>query len=871
MTMDCVHAGLDSANLNATTPAETQVHSSTLEERFFDYLTKLAQEGETLLIVKQLPKIVNGVQQQYNDGTPKYTWPAFRPTKRMDKGAWYINSGAFIEDRFENGRPSAANRCCEYVVFMMLDDIGTKSKPIPGIQPTWVIETSPGNYQHGYAYLHQPKKHKHCAAVIALADAGYTDKGATNAVRNCRLPGSVNLKPEKNEFEARLVSFNPEHEFTVEEICAAAGVTPEPADALKKSGWPSITINDDGGDDVFAWLGAKGFVVDKPNASGWAGVVCPNHAEHTDGSLEARYNPSARSFCCYHGHCTDWNSIKFLEWVKANGGPNQPPGLRDDLFQKTMASVMNAIRADDVEQSTSTILDTASPEWDIPADIFSTPESVPFPLKTLPVAFQNFATGLSRASGIDAGAYAFSLLASTANLIDHRVRLKLNQDWQAPPMLWAALVADSGAAKSPALNAATKTAKAINAELARHSKQDLETWYAACQAIARVGQKPPKPEWKQFIAQDATTEALAALLADNPSGLTIIIDEMTDVIGRMDAYSNGEKDRGFFLSAFDGGPRSIHRVTAQRQNVYLDNCSLGIVTSVQPEKLADLYRKSNNSSDGLFQRFICYNMAIGGKIDVDAEFDSRSIEAADAIVKQVRLWTDAGTCLEAGAELAPDARKRFGEHANVLKTLAESTPPGRFQEHLQKLRGVLLRLTLALHVIECASGPRVSNGQFPNMPAVPLYSPLVSLETLERALSLTGILYLHSEALYSKMMGLSGAHNVAQDVAEVILSHRLTTCSVADLTRNVKSWRNDTDGRLRAGAIDLLIADGWLRPSSEVQTQRRGRKPTLGLFEVNPAVHQTFASHAERIKERSRRHVDAIRQASAERKRATDE
>ena len=33
------------------------------------------------------------------------------------------------------------------------------------------------------------------AAIKAIADAGYTDAGAINAVRNFRLPGSINLIP----------------------------------------------------------------------------------------------------------------------------------------------------------------------------------------------------------------------------------------------------------------------------------------------------------------------------------------------------------------------------------------------------------------------------------------------------------------------------------------------------------------------------------------------------------------------------------------------------------------------------------------------------------------------------------------------------
>ena len=59
--------------------------------------------------------------------------------------AWYGNTASFILDRFKDGRVSASAACCDYVLVMMLDDIGTKSKT-PPLAPTWIIETSEGNY-----------------------------------------------------------------------------------------------------------------------------------------------------------------------------------------------------------------------------------------------------------------------------------------------------------------------------------------------------------------------------------------------------------------------------------------------------------------------------------------------------------------------------------------------------------------------------------------------------------------------------------------------------------------------------------------------------------------------------------------------------
>jgi hypothetical protein len=303
-----------------------------------EYLLGLAQEGETLLFTYQKPVIVDGEQQYHADGSPKYTYPAFRPGSKPLKGATYVNTGIFIEDRLKKNF-SAGKDNIEHVAFLPLDDIGTKSKT-PDLQPTWKMETSPGNYQWGYVFREQPTKAAYCAAINAIAAAGYTDPGATNPVRNIRLPGSVNLKPGRDAFEAKLVEFHEGREFTLEEICAALEVTPLEESAAA----PSIRVKDTGNDSVLRWLSDNGHVLEPANSSGWVGVVCPNAEQHTDGSLGGRYLPATRAYCCYHGHCEHLDSRAFLQWVCDNGGPQAEHGLRDDLTAGVMSEALSKIK-----------------------------------------------------------------------------------------------------------------------------------------------------------------------------------------------------------------------------------------------------------------------------------------------------------------------------------------------------------------------------------------------------------------------------------------------------------------------------------------------------------------------------------------------
>jgi hypothetical protein len=227
---------------------------------FVDHLTRLAPEGETFLLVRQKPQLKEGEMQYHADGAIKATWPAMLPTAKV-KPDWaiYGNTASFIIDRFKDGHVSASAANCEYVLVMVLDDVGDPDKApnVPPLAPTWKIETSPGSFQWGYVFSEQPTKAEFSAAIRAIADAGYTDPGACNAVRNFRVPGSVNMKPGRNNFAAELREFHPERDFTLEQICAALNVVPGQAE----DAYRPIRISDDGTDDVMVWLSDNGMLL----------------------------------------------------------------------------------------------------------------------------------------------------------------------------------------------------------------------------------------------------------------------------------------------------------------------------------------------------------------------------------------------------------------------------------------------------------------------------------------------------------------------------------------------------------------------------------------------------------------------------------
>lgn len=269
-------------------------------KEFLTYLNSFAREGETVLVVEQKPN----------------AWKAhfFNPRSKMDpEAAMYANTGSFIKAR----KTGATELGIEHVLCLMLDDIGTKVTKTPPLQPTWKMETSEGSFQWGYVFSVQPTKGAFSAAVKAIADAGLTDPGACNSVRNFRIPGSINLKKGRNKFASRLIEFNGDLTFTLDEICTAFEVIP--GEEIHNSFPVTTTPRDD--DEVLDWLREKGLVVSEKND--WVTILCPNRHNHTTGGDQnAKYNPKDRGFMCHHGHCSDLDSAYFLDWVRREGGPD---------------------------------------------------------------------------------------------------------------------------------------------------------------------------------------------------------------------------------------------------------------------------------------------------------------------------------------------------------------------------------------------------------------------------------------------------------------------------------------------------------------------------------------------------------------------
>lgn len=130
---------------------------------------------------------------------------------------------------------------------LVLDDVGTKvaRNGLGGVTPSWVLETSPGNYQVGFILVSPLTIADDVARLQnAAIAAGLCDPGANGMTRWVRLPVGINGKPkyktsEGKRFQCRLTEWHPEVRYTVDELvvglklkmdAAPTGLSVEPHD-----------------------------------------------------------------------------------------------------------------------------------------------------------------------------------------------------------------------------------------------------------------------------------------------------------------------------------------------------------------------------------------------------------------------------------------------------------------------------------------------------------------------------------------------------------------------------------------------------------------------------------------------------------------
>jgi hypothetical protein len=267
-------------------------------------------------------------------------WPVY-DTRRDDVQAAMLERGnAFYcistLERQDTLRRRQSTLKATYVI--PLDDIGTgagaKAAPedVP-VEPTYSIETSPGNFQYGYV-LEEPIEDIAVATALIKTIAQIADTGAAIPNKLIRLPIGLNSKAKYGlpAPQTRLTHWSPGTQFTPEQLLDYWGVSEETfnqtvADCRGRERNRQARVNkEELRDDILQWLGHKDMLLsESPNPAGFYDVMCPWHETHTSGDMTGTgFSPigaggseheHTRQFVCLHDHCSRRGEGDLIAWM----------------------------------------------------------------------------------------------------------------------------------------------------------------------------------------------------------------------------------------------------------------------------------------------------------------------------------------------------------------------------------------------------------------------------------------------------------------------------------------------------------------------------------------------------------------------------
>jgi hypothetical protein len=490
-------------------------------------------------------------------------------------------------------------------------------------------------------------------------------------------------------------------------------------------------------------------------------------------------------------------------------------------------------------------------------------EQMPLPKlgrSCLPQALADFIFDQSQIIGSDPCILALSALVACAAVTADTIKLQPKEyetGWKESARLWGAFVGDPSVKKTPPLNRAVAHLRKLDMEFAERAAEAMAHYKIARKVyeaqekrfiddsaknrpVAPLPDPPERPPQRRIVVQDSTIEALSDVLADNPQGVLVLMDELSGFFGAMDAYrAQGSKDKAFWLEAYNGGPRRVDRVSREARLV--PNLSACILGGIQPDAIRQ--RARDMTEDGLLQRFIVVIAQSGESMGEDRRADSGAAQAYRGILD--RLVTCEGDP-ERPVRFSADARAVLARVERKLNAFAkEDRLPLRMRYQLGKWSGLFCRLCLTYWAIECANLGLAIDGE-------------ITADVAERVESfLFEFLFWHLKYFYETVLGDSTkASDMAEKVGLYLLAKQPPRITSSMLSHGVREWRT-VPWKTRRDVFDTLETCGWIIPEP--------RRNTAGKsWIVNARIFSAFAAmgEAERLRRQAIR--DAILAGSSE-------
>ncbi|WP_158842673.1 YfjI family protein [Saccharothrix deserti] len=487
---------------------------------------------------------------------------------------------------------------------------------------------------------------------------------------------------------------------------------------------------------------------------------------------------------------------------------------------------------------------TPAPEWEAPMPLGTSRAVPPFPIDAFPTWLADHVTAVANLTQTPpdlAGCLALVALSTAAG---GRVRVQVRPGWDEPVNLYSVVVLPPASRKSAVFKAMTRPIRAVEKELVAEAKAEIESARigrraaeefaaraekavlsadlsdrdAALEAAVNAAMQVDKsamPITPRLIADDATPEVVATLLADHGGRIAVLSAE-GGLFGTLAGRYSGSPNLDVFLKGHAG---DLHLVDRQgREATAVEEPAITLGLTVQPSILDGLARNEAFRGTGLLAR-IMYSLpvnTVGSRISRPTPAAPEIADAYDtrirSLVRELAEWTDPAVLVftPAADDLMADLQDEIEPRLHpVTGSWAHLGDWGG------KQAGLTARIAALLHL---AHNPTSWAGA-------------ITTDTFTAARRITDYAAAHALAAFDRM-GSDPVIDDAQVVLDWIERTHPTSFTVRELFTAMNRARFKKVGDLTP-ALDLLEQHGHIHHSPPPERRGPGRKPSPTYY-VHP-------------------------------------
>ena len=443
----------------------------------------------------------------------------------------------------------------------------------------------------------------------------------------------------------------------------------------------------------------------------------------------------------------------------------------------------------------------------------------PFPISLLPNPIRGYVSAAGDAIGIDPSFVALPIIAALGSAIGNTRRIELKPGWQEPPILWTAIVGDSGTLKTPSLSAATERLEYVqNKHFAEHQAAmdafvsaqlnyaaNLEGWKKTKGVRGDAPEAPQAPVMPRVMVSDVTVESLADRLQDSPRGLLLMRDELAGWLQSFGQYKAGKGgDVAHWLSMYNAKPLRIDRKTGSTFT-FVPSAAVSICGGIQPETLRRCL-SSEHWENGLAARLLLTAPPKRPRVWSEKSIPDKlryAVSDVFDLLLDLKFGTDAdGNETPIIIPLDRQAKSVWIDFYN-RHGIEQASLSGREAALWSKLEGTAPRLALVIHLIRCAAGDANPN-------AIDEASMTVAVSLAE---------WFGQEA--TRIYGMLSETDEERDQRRLVdlIERKGGSVTARELMRSSNQWSKRTADETEQ-ALDALVKSGcgnWEQVSHDAQ------------------------------------------------------